>query len=236
MSTPKVEVLPIEEGATKRCSKCGLEKSLDCFTIVRNRKHGRYSICRECKSVYDARYRQKNAEKIAKFQHEYWINNQEKIKIKFNHWYKENTNRAQETGKRWAKKNASKVRKYQKQWRQENQDWLKQYHQEYSKNHPEQALAHLRNRRAKKRNAEITLKPKEWKEIKRSYNDRCVYCGKLAISQDHVIPMIRGGSHTADNVVPACISCNSSKGAKPLLVWMYERRIDGYSKSRNTSY
>lgn len=30
---------------------------------------------------------------------------------------------------------------------------------------------------------------------------------------DHVIPLSRGGPHTADNLVPSCISCNRAKHA-----------------------
>ncbi|MDB4875733.1 MAG: hypothetical protein JWM41_2179 [Gemmatimonadetes bacterium] len=38
---------------------------------------------------------------------------------------------------------------------------------------------------------------------------------------DHVIPISRGGSHTRENVVPACRSCNSKKGDLMLLEWVF---------------
>ncbi|WP_460877891.1 RHS repeat-associated core domain-containing protein, partial [Rhodanobacter koreensis] len=45
----------------------------------------------------------------------------------------------------------------------------------------------------------------------------CSYCGKpMATTVDHVVPWAKGGSTTLPNLVPACISCNSSKGAKDL--------------------
>ena len=53
------------------------------------------------------------------------------------------------------------------------------------------------------------------------YGGRCAYCaasGKLTM--DHVVPLSKGGAHTADNIVPVCLACNMSKGAKPLLVWL----------------
>jgi 5-methylcytosine-specific restriction endonuclease McrA len=40
---------------------------------------------------------------------------------------------------------------------------------------------------------------------------RCVYCGAVATSIDHVVPRSRGGSHTWDNVVSACHRCNHLK-------------------------
>lgn len=34
---------------------------------------------------------------------------------------------------------------------------------------------------------------------------------------DHVEPLYRGGPHTAANLVPSCLSCNRSKGARRLV-------------------
>jgi len=40
----------------------------------------------------------------------------------------------------------------------------------------------------------------------------CQYCGHRAENLDHVIPRSRGGTHTWENVVAACRSCNTRKG------------------------
>lgn len=50
----------------------------------------------------------------------------------------------------------------------------------------------------------------------------CSYCGTNAekMTLDHVIPQSRGGSHAAENLVLACRSCNSSKGAKTPGEWL----------------
>jgi 5-methylcytosine-specific restriction endonuclease McrA len=42
-------------------------------------------------------------------------------------------------------------------------------------------------------------------------NHRCQYCGRAAENLDHVVPRSRRGSHTWDNVVASCRSCNSRK-------------------------
>lgn len=49
-------------------------------------------------------------------------------------------------------------------------------------------------------------------------NYTCQYCGRQAgdLTIDHVIPRSRGGSHTWDNLVSACKSCNHRKGGKSL--------------------
>lgn len=49
---------------------------------------------------------------------------------------------------------------------------------------------------------------------------KCVYCQGPRQCLDHVIALKSGGSHSADNLVPACISCNSSKGATQLADWL----------------
>ena len=52
----------------------------------------------------------------------------------------------------------------------------------------------------------------------------CAYCGATGdMSLDHVVPLSRGGTHEIDNLLPACRSCNSSKGAKLLEEWLPSR-------------
>jgi uncharacterized CHY-type Zn-finger protein len=64
-----------------------------------------------------------------------------------------------------------------------------------------------------------TLTNDEWEEIKKRYNYKCVYCGeKKALTQDHIIPISKGGHHTKDNVIPACQPCNSRKSNKTVLL------------------
>jgi len=54
------------------------------------------------------------------------------------------------------------------------------------------------------------------------YGHRCAYCGQsnVELTIDHVVPITLGGSHTRDNVVPACRRCNASKNNTPLVVWL----------------
>ena len=40
----------------------------------------------------------------------------------------------------------------------------------------------------------------------------CTYCGRPADAWDHIFPSSRGGDDGPGNRVPACTSCNSSKG------------------------
>lgn len=87
--------------------------------------------------------------------------------------------------------------------------------------HPEVGATHRARRRARKAGAAINdLTAAQWREILAAYGHRCVYCGRKMqrLTQDHIVPLANGGTHTFSNIVPACRSCNSKKGTKAPLV------------------
>lgn len=44
----------------------------------------------------------------------------------------------------------------------------------------------------------------------------CHYCGSPhALTADHLIPKSLGGTDVADNLVPACVTCNTSRRHRP---------------------
>ena len=68
-------------------------------------------------------------------------------------------------------------------------------------------------RRMQKSKGKLTNQ--QWDEILREYNFRCAYCGlKGNMTIDHIIPISKGGQHSIDNIVPACLECNSRKGSR----------------------
>ncbi len=56
----------------------------------------------------------------------------------------------------------------------------------------------------------------------------CAYCGAsgVALQRDCVLPISRGGRYTFDNVVPACVSCNTSKCNAEVSSWLRRKRLD----------
>ncbi|GAB4304345.1 MAG: HNH endonuclease [Oscillatoriaceae cyanobacterium] len=55
--------------------------------------------------------------------------------------------------------------------------------------------------------------PVNRREVLRRDRHKCQYCGTTKnLTLDHVMPKSRGGTHTWDNVVAACSSCNCRKG------------------------
>ena len=57
-------------------------------------------------------------------------------------------------------------------------------------------------------------------EVLRKTNGACFYCGEnlnpAVVQIDHVFPQCKGGKNDIENLVPACRSCNSSKGGRSL--------------------
>jgi len=54
-----------------------------------------------------------------------------------------------------------------------------------------------------------------WEALVFAFGHLCAYCHQRIsrLEQDHIIPLARGELHVAGNIVPACRSCNASKGA-----------------------
>ena len=64
----------------------------------------------------------------------------------------------------------------------------------------------------------------EWKELLLFFGGECAYCGATprrgqSLTRDHLCPVDEGGRSTQDNIVPACLSCNSSKGNRDFKNW-----------------
>lgn len=63
-----------------------------------------------------------------------------------------------------------------------------------------------------------------WRAIRRRVLRRdgftCQYCGaKERLEVDHVVPFVRGGSHSLSSLKTACLPCNRSKGSLLLEEW-----------------
>lgn len=60
----------------------------------------------------------------------------------------------------------------------------------------------------------------QWAAVLRAWVG-CAYCDRTdqPLTMDHFVPLELGGLHEASNIVPACLSCNSSKGGREFEEW-----------------
>jgi len=188
---------------TKVCTRCGEEKPIGDFH--RNGKQGRQPRCKGCVSELMAEYYQQNAERI-----------KQRVRL-----YQER--RRGDGPRRRQGRDPEKRRAGYQRYREQHRDQCLARMRRYYSERPEIFRAISARRRANDHGHAIVsdLTDDQWQEILARFEHRCAYCGKESarITQDHVIPLSRGGDHTASNVLPACRSCNSRKGRLLLEEW-----------------
>jgi 5-methylcytosine-specific restriction endonuclease McrA len=188
---------------TKVCARCNENKDVSHYRKFKPSRDGLQSYCNECQKAYNREYR-KNNPRYAK-QHNaeskrFRKNHIEEIKEKLSVWYRKNV-----TFNRQRNRAAMKI------WRSENKEKIKMY---------------SANRYALLLGVEGNgITTEEWETIKRETGYRCSYCGQKsdALQMDHVVPVSKGGSHNAENITPACASCNQSKGNRSLIKFLYNK-------------
>lgn len=120
---------------------------------------------------------------------------------------------------------------YMREWRRKNRKQEQARYDAWRVTHPEQARAasnawklahpgHNCERRA------LGKVPRTvFARVLASYGGRCMYCDAPATTIDHFVPIKLGGTNKESNLAPACLSCNSSKGAKDPWDWEREHGV-----------
>lgn len=132
-------------------------------------------------------------------------------------WNKTNYQRHKEQAKARRERNKLARPNYMSEWRAANEERARAAVRKWHQEHREAMRYHCRVRHMRKTGATISdFTFQQWQELLEEYRHCCAYCGQQfdKLTQDHVIPLSKGGNHTKSNVVPACQSCNSRKHDK----------------------
>lgn len=178
---------------SKVCTICKEEKPIAEF--YKRGNGGFYNYCKKCANKDARKYYRINKLKIHGRKVEYNRLHKEEIRRYNGRYYLNHSLSAKIRAKKWAEDN-------------------------YDRNIDHKTMSFQRVR-SKKAGLKSSFTRDEWIFCKTVFGNKCAYCGKKLkrATQDHVLSIQDGGTYTADNIVPACVSCNSSKGKKDFKQW-----------------
>ena len=157
----------------------------------------------EKKKQYNRKWKRKNKEQVKEYNRKWWLK-----------WYKSNKNKElhKEKVREWNKNNRERINAQARKYYRLNKSKVKAINNKYRKNNMEKARLNRARRRALLKRARGKYTLKEWLEVCKKVNWKCVICKeekKLTI--DHIIPLSKGGTNYINNIQPLCKSCNSRK-------------------------
>jgi 5-methylcytosine-specific restriction endonuclease McrA len=140
-------------------------------------------------------------------------------------WYRANLREARKRLNAYRRSNPEKWRAYDRKiYRTKlrtNRDWYVRKlakGRAWAKKNPEKQRHRTGRYRVRKLRAPGSHTPEQWLRVVRTRRWRCFYCGKhlsvRTLTKDHRIPLSKGGSDFAKNLVPACKACNSGKAGR----------------------
>lgn len=191
-------------------------------------------------------YRESNKEAVKKCKDKYYQENKEAISEKSKKYRLEHKVVKIKVIKSPKPIDKKAKAEYLKQYQKENKEVLTEYIKLYYLKHKEAIAENVKKhkhenrelynilsqkREAKIRNLAHTLTLSQWDTIKQYFNNCCAYCGKEgSLHQEHFLALSKGGEYTHNNIVPACVHCNSGKSGRDFFVWYPKQKY--YSKAR----
>jgi 5-methylcytosine-specific restriction endonuclease McrA len=137
--------------------------------------------------------------------------------------YRKNPEKGRAASAKFRKENPEKIKASVDKWFEENKEYRREYKKEYRRTHkkeiteyrkknPARNKAYKQNRRAKQSGAGGSFTAKQWVDLCKKYDYRCLCCNRRRkLTADHVIPVSKGGSSNIRNIQPLCGPCNSHK-------------------------
>lgn len=185
-----------------------------------------YQKKRDIKLQAAKAYREANRDVVRQRKKDYVEHNKEKVTAKKRRDYLANRDavlakargcpRRAKTIRAWREKNKDYIAQYSVEYVKANAEAYKAARDEYRWTHRAERVFAERKRRQRRRAAGGSHTLSEWIARCEEYGFRCCYCEVSGerLTQDHDIPVSRGGSDDISNIVPACMRCNCRKGTR----------------------
>jgi 5-methylcytosine-specific restriction endonuclease McrA len=143
-------------------------------------------------------------------------------------WRAANRERKAATNAAWYVANRERMAAANAAWYAANRERKAATVAAWHADNPDKVKAIQQRRRARKADAAGTFTSEQWLARLAYHENKCVYCGSREDLQiEHQIPLARGGTNWASNLVPACRSCNCSKGTRtPKEFLAYRQKCD----------
>lgn len=185
-------------------------------------------------------WRLKNMQKRRDFCKKWRLEHPESVKKSFKKWSRNNKELLRSWQKEYACKNRIRIKTYMRSYHKNvyyplnksrilirtksykashpvPKEIRRRQAAEWRKNNPEKLRALGSKRQARRRGAEIGDRHVDSiiKELRSKDSFTCYYCqNKFIISKmhiDHIIPIVKGGRHSSDNICSSCSTCNCRK-------------------------
>lgn len=126
---------------------------------------------------------------------------------------KEHRKNHPEVSKKYRDNNKEYVNELSRNWRLSNPERFKSNIKKHYELHKSEYIQRAKSRRSRILGAEGSFTLEDWNNLVKSYGNKCLCCGKKfkILTQDHVIPLSKGGTNWITNIQPLCKSCNSKK-------------------------
>lgn len=159
----------------------------------------------------------------------YLANKKEFLRYAAN-WRKRNPEKRKEIQKKYRNAHPKSEKDLQatRDWRTKNKQRIKKYNTYWSKKNRDYRRFLNSRLRIKKMGIKPTLSFEEWLQLKIIFNYTCPACYRkepeILLSEDHIIPLSKGGSDHVSNIQPLCRGCNSHKRAR-IIVYAPRKRF-----------